>query len=78
MTSLASSSSSLVMLPGVRTTRGAPMHPESRVAYSTTLPAKSNREDLGAGLVMTLNADDIESLRAQLLAQASLDAEVGR
>jgi len=27
---------------------------------------------------MTLDADDIESPRAQLLAQASLDAEVGK
>jgi hypothetical protein len=36
----------------------------------------ARRDDLGTGRVMTLDADDAASLRAQLTAQASFDREV--
>jgi hypothetical protein len=32
-----------------------------------------DRDDLGAGRVMTIDADDIETLRAQLTRQSRLD-----
>jgi hypothetical protein len=35
-----------------------------------------SRADLGAGRAMTLDADDVGSLRDQLLTQAQLDSEV--
>jgi hypothetical protein len=44
--------------------------------WATRTGAVLRREDLGAGRVMTVDADDVGSLRNQLLAQARLDREV--
>ena len=44
--------------------------------WATRTGAVLRREDLGTGRVMTVDADDPNSLRRQLLAQAMLDREV--
>jgi hypothetical protein len=44
--------------------------------WATRTGAVLRRADLSAGRVMTLNADDIESLRNDLLAQTSIDQDV--
>ena len=44
--------------------------------WATRTGTVLRREDLGVGRVMTLDADDAKSLRAQLLTQANLDREV--
>jgi len=44
--------------------------------WATRTGAVLRREDLGTGRVMTVDADDMDSLRNQLLAQAVLDREV--
>lgn len=43
--------------------------------WATRTGAVLRREDLGAGRVMTLDADDMTALRGQLLAQSRLDRE---
>jgi hypothetical protein len=45
--------------------------------WATRTGAVLRREDLGAGRVMTLDADDAKSLRTQLLTQSRLDRETG-
>lgn len=44
--------------------------------WATRTGAVLRREHLGAGRVMTVDADDLGSLRSQLLTQAQLDREV--
>ncbi len=44
--------------------------------WATRTGSVLRREDLGAGRVMTVDADDVSSLRDQLLTQIRLDREV--
>ena len=44
--------------------------------WATRTGSVTRRDDLGTGRVMTLDADDEASLRAQLATQAKLDREV--
>jgi len=44
--------------------------------WATRTGSVLRRDDLGTGRVMTIDADDEAALRAQLIAQASLDAQV--
>jgi hypothetical protein len=44
--------------------------------WATRTGSVARRDDLGTGRVMTLDADDEASLRAQLATQAKLDREV--
>jgi len=44
--------------------------------WATRTGAVLRREDLGIGRVMTVDADDVGSLRKLLLAQSRLDSEV--
>jgi len=44
--------------------------------WATRTGAVLRRQDLGTGRVMTVDADDVGSLRNHLLAQARLDHEV--
>lgn len=44
--------------------------------WATRTGSVARRDDLGTGRVMTLDADDAASLRAQLTAQAGFDREL--
>ncbi len=44
--------------------------------WATRTGAVLRREDLGTGRVMTVDADDRNTLRGQLLAQSRLDQEI--
>jgi hypothetical protein len=44
--------------------------------WATRTGVVMRRDPLGAGRVMTVDADDLDSLRNQLLTQAQLDQEV--
>ena len=44
--------------------------------WATRTGSVLRREDLGTGRVMTVDADDVSSLRNQLLTQVRLDREV--
>jgi hypothetical protein len=44
--------------------------------WATRTGSVTRRDDLGTGRVMTLDADDVAGLRAQLATQAKLDREV--
>jgi hypothetical protein len=46
--------------------------------WATRTGAVLRREDLGTGRVMTVDADDVGSLRKLLLAQSRLDRDVSR
>ena len=44
--------------------------------WATRTGSVLRRDDLGTGRVMTIDADDEAALRAQLIAQVSLDEQV--